>query len=145
MLQISSPGLCQPKEEQQNVVHGMRWTDGFFQTGLVIGDTEQQYKICGFRGGNGLHRLHISRDCDCHTYEADESGYLVIQRQPLMSVITCNRFLQILITATINFHEYQRNMVQSNPGLGKPVQMSGQGNFPQCNHSCPVVPPLWER
>ncbi len=55
-------------------VHGMGWTEVFLQTGLEIGDTEQQNKLRGFRGGNGLHCRHISRDCDCRTYEADEPG-----------------------------------------------------------------------
>ena len=27
----------------------------FFQIGMIIGDTEEHNKICGFRGGNGLY------------------------------------------------------------------------------------------
>ncbi len=50
---ISAPNFfTRPLPTQRSYkmwVHGMGWTDVFFQTGLVIGNTEQQNKICGFR------------------------------------------------------------------------------------------------
>ena len=38
---------------------------------MIIGDTEQHNKICGFCGGNGLHRRHMSRDCNVTSDDAD--------------------------------------------------------------------------
>ena len=39
-------------------VHGLggSMTEVYFQIGMIIGDTEEHNKICGFRGGNGLYR-----------------------------------------------------------------------------------------
>ena len=34
---------------------------------MIIGDTEQHSKICGFCGGNGLHRQHMSTKVDSAT------------------------------------------------------------------------------
>ena len=52
-------------------VHGLGYTKVYFQIGCIVGDTEQHNKICGFRAGNGLYRLHICRNCDAPTYDAD--------------------------------------------------------------------------
>ena len=38
---------------------------------MIIGDTEQHNKICGFHGGNGLHRQHMSHDCNATSDDAD--------------------------------------------------------------------------
>ena len=38
---------------------------------MIIGDTEQHSKICGFCGGNGLHRQHMSCDCNVTSGDAD--------------------------------------------------------------------------
>ena len=43
----------------------------YFQVGMIIGDTEQHNKICGFCGGNGLHRRHMSRNCNVTSDDAD--------------------------------------------------------------------------
>jgi hypothetical protein len=44
----------------------------YFQVGMIIGDTEQHNKICGFcGGGNGLHRWHMSHDCNVTSDDAD--------------------------------------------------------------------------
>ena len=43
----------------------------YFQTGMVVGDTEEHYKICGFRGSNGLYRQHVWQDCSVRTEDAD--------------------------------------------------------------------------
>ena len=47
------------------------WMQVYFQVGMIIGDTEQHNKICGFCGGNGLHRRHMSRDCNVTSDDAD--------------------------------------------------------------------------
>ena len=52
-------------------VYGFGWMHVYFQVGMTIGDTEQHNKICGFRGGNGLHRRHMSRDCNVTSDDAD--------------------------------------------------------------------------
>ena len=36
-------------------VNGLGMTKVYFQIGMIIGDTEEHNKICGFRGGNGLY------------------------------------------------------------------------------------------
>ena len=36
-------------------VHGLGMTKVYFQIGMIIGDTEEHNKICGFRGGNGYY------------------------------------------------------------------------------------------
>ena len=38
---------------------------------MIIGDTEEHNKICGFRGGNGLYRRYVCRDCLVSTEDAD--------------------------------------------------------------------------
>ena len=38
---------------------------------MVVGDTEEHNKICGFCGGNGLYRQHVCRDCTVHAEDAD--------------------------------------------------------------------------
>jgi hypothetical protein len=43
----------------------------YFQVGMIISDTEQHNKICGFCGGNGLHRRHMSHDCNVTSDDAD--------------------------------------------------------------------------
>jgi hypothetical protein len=49
----------------------------YFQVGMIIGDTEQHNKICGFCGGNGLHRRHMS--CDCIVTSDDAETLFAIQ------------------------------------------------------------------
>jgi len=46
-------------------------TKVYFQIGMIIGDTEEHNKICGFRGGNGLYRRYVCRDCLVSTEDAD--------------------------------------------------------------------------
>ena len=43
----------------------------YFQVGMIIGDMEQHNKICGFHGGNDLHRQHMSCDCNVISDDAD--------------------------------------------------------------------------
>ena len=52
-------------------LHGFGWMQVYFQVGMIIGDTEQYNKICGFCGGNGLRRQHISRDCNVTSDDTD--------------------------------------------------------------------------
>ena len=52
-------------------VHGLGMTKVYFQIGMIIGDTEVHNKICGFRGGNGLYRLYVCRDCLVSFEDAD--------------------------------------------------------------------------
>ena len=57
-------------------VHGLGWTKVYFQVGLIIGDTEQQNRICGFRGGNGMYRKHTCRDCNSLTCNSDNPNII---------------------------------------------------------------------
>jgi len=43
----------------------------YLQIGMIIGDTEEHNKICGFSGGNGLYRGYVCRDCLVSTEDAD--------------------------------------------------------------------------
>ena len=52
-------------------VHGLGYTKVYFLYGMVVGDMEEHYKICGFCGGNGLYRQHVCQDCSVHTEDAD--------------------------------------------------------------------------
>ena len=52
-------------------VHGLGYTKVYFQIGMVVGDTEEHIKICGFLGGNGLCGQHVCRDCIVRTEDAD--------------------------------------------------------------------------
>jgi hypothetical protein len=53
-------------------LHGFGWMQVYFQVGMIIGDTEQHNKICGFFcGGNGLHRQHMSCDCNVTSDDGD--------------------------------------------------------------------------
>ena len=52
-------------------VHGLGMTKVYFQIGMIIGDTEEHNKICGFRGGSGLYRRYVCRDCLVSTEDAD--------------------------------------------------------------------------
>jgi len=69
--------LWSPFEERSKQVirylGSWSWYDNFFfQIGMIIGDTEEQNKICGFRGrGNGLYRRYVCRDCLVSTEDAD--------------------------------------------------------------------------
>ena len=63
------------KQSWHNVIlgalHGFGWMQVYFQVGMIMGDTEQHNKICGFCGGNGLHRCHMSCDCNVTGDDAD--------------------------------------------------------------------------
>jgi hypothetical protein len=52
-------------------VHGLWYKKVYFQIGMVVGDTQEHIKICGFRVGNGLYRQHVCRDCLVSTEDAD--------------------------------------------------------------------------
>ena len=60
---------------------GFGWMHVYFQVGMIIGDTEQYNNICGFRGGNGLHRQHMSRDCNATSDDADNPSINVQERK----------------------------------------------------------------
>ena len=70
-----------PSKSYHIWVHGLGWTDVYFQFGMHIGDTEQHNKICGFRGGNGLFRRHCSRDCDITTSSCDDPNATCCRKQ----------------------------------------------------------------
>ena len=61
---------------------GFGWMHVYFQVGMIIGDTEQHNKICGFQGGNGLHRWHMSCDCNVTSDDAD-NPYIKCTRKKL--------------------------------------------------------------
>jgi hypothetical protein len=65
-----------PNKHYDLWVHGMGMTKVYFQLGMIVGDTEQHNKICGFRGGNGKFRKFASRDCDCPTHCCDDPNYV---------------------------------------------------------------------
>ena len=52
-------------------LHGFGWMQVYVQVGMIIVDTEQHNKICGFCRGNGLHRWHMRRDCNMTSDDAD--------------------------------------------------------------------------
>ena len=51
--------LLEPFQDQNRFydiwVHGLGCTKVYFQIGMVVGDTEEHNKMCGFCGGNGLY------------------------------------------------------------------------------------------
>jgi hypothetical protein len=66
-----SSAFKDPNQYYDLWVYGFGWMKVYFQVGMIIGDTEQQNKICGFSGGNGLHRWHMSQDCNVTSDDAD--------------------------------------------------------------------------
>jgi hypothetical protein len=52
-------------------LHCFGWMQVYFQVGMIIGDTDQHNKICGFCGGNGIHRWHMSCNCNVTSDDAD--------------------------------------------------------------------------
>ena len=60
-----------PNKCYELFVHGLGKTKVFFQIGMIIGDTDEINKTCGFRGGNGKYRLHTCRDCTVTTPNSD--------------------------------------------------------------------------
>jgi len=68
----------------------MGWTDVYFQLGLIIGDTKQHNKVCGFCGGNGLHRRDICRNCSCLTMDSD----LLDPKCKAQSVVATKEFIE---------------------------------------------------
>ena len=52
-------------------MHGLWYTKVYFQIGMLVGDKQEHIKIGGFRGGNGLYRQHVCRDCLVSTEDAD--------------------------------------------------------------------------
>ena len=58
-------------DQSLGALHGFVWMQVYFQVGMIIVDTEQLNKICGFCGENGLHRWHMSRDCNVTSDDAD--------------------------------------------------------------------------
>ena len=52
-----------PNKSYDIWVHGLGMTKVYFQIGMIIGDTEEHNKICGFRGDNGFYRQYVCRDC----------------------------------------------------------------------------------
>ena len=70
-----------PKKAHPMWVHGLGMTNVYFQLAMIIGDTEQQNKICGIRGGNGMFRRHCCRDCSVRTYKCDNPKVLCQRRQ----------------------------------------------------------------
>ena len=61
----------EPNKSYDIWVHGLGMTKVYFQIGMIIGDTEEHNKICGFRGVNGLYRRYVCRDCLVSTEDAD--------------------------------------------------------------------------
>jgi hypothetical protein len=58
-------------DQSLGALHGFGWMHVYFQVGMIIGDTEQHNKICGFYGGNGSHRRHMSCDCNVSSDDAN--------------------------------------------------------------------------
>ena len=72
--------LLSPFEERSKQVirylGSWSWYDkSFFQIGMMIGDTEEHNKICGFRDGNWLYRRYVCRDCLVSTEDADNPEF----------------------------------------------------------------------
>ena len=58
---------------------------------MIIGDMEQHNKICGFCGGNGLHRWHMSRDCNVTSDDVDNPNIKCTRKEHVKE--TC-RFIR---------------------------------------------------
>ena len=67
-------------------VHGFGWMKVYFQVGMIIGDTEQHNKICGFCGGNGLHRWHMSHDCNVTSDDADNPNIKCTRKEVMKEI-----------------------------------------------------------
>ena len=63
---------------------------------MIIGDTEEHNKICGFCGRNGLHRQHMSCDCNLTSDDADNPN-IKCKRQEVKE--TC-RFIRWAMTTS---------------------------------------------
>ena len=51
--------------------NGFGWMQVYFQVGMIIGDTEQHNKICGFHVWNGIHRWHMCHNRNVTSDDAD--------------------------------------------------------------------------
>ena len=49
--------------------------------GMIIGDTEQHNKLCGFHGGNGLHTQLMSCDCNVTSDDAENPNIKCIRKK----------------------------------------------------------------
>ena len=80
-------------------VYGLGWMHVYFQVGMIIGDMEQHNKICGFCGGNGLHRRHMSRDCNVISDDADNSNIKCTRKKQKE---TCRFIVWLMTTSELN-------------------------------------------
>ena len=74
---------------------------------MIIGDTEQHNKICGFRGRNGLHGQHMSRNCNVTSDDADNPNIKCARKEVTE---TC-RFIRWVMTTS----EQNGNVMPSIP------------------------------
>ena len=70
---------------------------------MIIGDTEQHNKICGFCGGNGLHRQHMNQDCNVTSDDADNPNIKCTRKE----VKEAHRFIRWVMTTS----EQNRNIM----------------------------------
>ena len=60
---------------------------------MIIGDIGEHNNICGFRGGNGLYRRYVCRDCLVSTEDADNPDIGFERRKVSDVKMFLNKFL----------------------------------------------------
>ena len=86
----------------------------YFQIGMIIGDTEDHNKICGFRGGNGLYRRYVCRDCLVSTEDADNPDIGCERRKVSDLKMFLNKFLDKMHIPMENCHVSHLSIVSPN-------------------------------
>ena len=61
-----------------------------------MGQSNTTSNICGFRGGNGLHRQHMSRDCNVTSDDADNPNINCTRKK----VKETRRFIRWVMTTS---------------------------------------------
>jgi hypothetical protein len=71
---------------------------------MIIGDTDNHNKICGFRGGNGKYRLHSCRDCTVTTTaNSDNPVYKKAKCEPCLLVTYNKPYLDWVLNNSNHF------------------------------------------
>ena len=83
---------------------------------MIKGDTEQHNNICGFHGGNGIHRQHMSCNCNVTSDDADNPN-IKCTREEVKE--TC-RFIRWVMTTS----EQNGNVMPSIPAQYEGKQSS---------------------
>ena len=96
-------------------LHGFGWMQVYFQVGMIIGDTEQHNKICGFCGGNSLHRRHMSCHCNVTSDDADNPTFKCTRKKWRKLAGSLYGWWQHQSRIEIQCHAYQHITMVSSP------------------------------